>query len=92
VTVAPANGGLCLSRFTAIIVVHIRQHRQASVPTSGRGKSKRPTLHEERFRMEDTGNTQYGRLATASVVQWAELLTTDPEVPSSIPGAATFSE
>jgi hypothetical protein len=30
--------------------------------------------------------------STASVVKWSEFLATDPEVPVSIPGAATFSE
>jgi hypothetical protein len=29
---------------------------------------------------------------TASVVYWSQFLTTDPDVPGSIPGAATFSE
>jgi hypothetical protein len=29
---------------------------------------------------------------TVSVVYWSEFLTTDPEIPGSIPGATTFSE
>jgi hypothetical protein len=29
---------------------------------------------------------------TASVIQWSDFLATDPEVPSSIPGATRLSE
>jgi hypothetical protein len=35
---------------------------------------------------------RYVKKRTASVVQWPELLATDPEVPGSILGAARFSE